>query len=225
MLSESEFTVNFVCVLPPSVLRKRVLEMARIYTRSLFVASVWLEGQSTPESSIMQSRSATLDVPAAVASGYAEVTRHAFDRLCAWLCDEACPHLRMTSDSVFVERGQRLRHGQCVRGAGPLASRCAEEHRHRVRGGQRPHGHPGMLAERIPSQCQSLHARLSGCVELLQGDATQTSSAWMRMRCDGHARVPSSTGCSTRPASWACCSSWSSPASCVCSCAVDALNE
>ena len=128
-------------------------------------------------------------VPAAVALGYAECARLSFDRLCAWLCDEACPHLRMTSDSVFVERGQRLRHGQCVRGAGPLASRCAEEHRHRVRGGQRPHGHPGMLAERIPSQCQSLHARLSGCVELLQGDATQTSSAWMRMRCDCHARV------------------------------------
>ena len=107
-------------------------------------------------------------VPAAVAPGYAECTRKAFDRLCAWLCDEAPPHLRMTSDSVFLDVGSG--YGKCVVQARLRASVRKsigiEYVAVRYLMGMK------MLTERIPSQFQSIHARLGDCVELLQGDAT-----------------------------------------------------
>ena len=107
-------------------------------------------------------------VPAAVAPGYAECTRKAFDNVCEWLCDSAPPHLRMGSDSVFLDVGSG--YGKCVVQARIRANVCKsigiEYVAVRYLMGMK------MLTECIPSQFQSMHARLGDSVELLQGDAT-----------------------------------------------------
>ena len=107
-------------------------------------------------------------VPAAVAHGYAECTRKAFDKMCEWLCEAAPPALRMGAGSVFLDVGSG--YGKCVVQARLRAdvrkSIGIEYVAVRYAMGWK------MLTECIPSQFALIHARLGGCVELLQGDAT-----------------------------------------------------
>ena len=107
-------------------------------------------------------------VPGAVSPGYAECTRKAFDKVCEWLCEEAPPDLRMDAESVFLDIGCGT--GKCVvqarLRAGVRKSIGIEYVPVRYLMGFR------MLTECIPAQFASLHTRLDGRVELLQGDAT-----------------------------------------------------
>lgn len=107
-------------------------------------------------------------IPAAVAPGYAECTRKAFDKVCQWLCETAPSELRMGADSVFLDVGSG--YGKCVVQARLRAavrkSIGIEYVAVRYLMGVR------MLTECIPAQFQSVHARLGDAVELLQGDAT-----------------------------------------------------
>jgi hypothetical protein len=109
-----------------------------------------------------------LSIPPAVATGYAECTRKAFDMICQWLCESAPDGLRMGADSVFFDIGSG--YGKCVVQA-------------RIRAGV--HRSIGiefvparyvlameMLVEHIPGRFASIRDRLGGCVELLGGDAT-----------------------------------------------------
>ena len=112
-------------------------------------------------------------VPDAVSPGYAECTRKAFDQVCEWLCETAPPHLRMDAESVFLDVG--CGYGKCVVQARLRAnvrkSIGIEYVAVRYVMGFR------MLTECIPAQFASLHARLGGCIELLQGDATDEQFA------------------------------------------------
>ena len=107
-------------------------------------------------------------IPDAVSPGYAECTRKAFDKVCEWLCESAPPDLRMNADSVFLDVG--CGYGKCVIQARLRAnvrkSIGIEYVAVRYLMGYK------MLAECVPAQFESVHARLDGCVELLQGDAT-----------------------------------------------------
>ena len=102
--------------------------------------------------------------------GYAECTRKAFDKVCEWLCEEAAPDLRMNAESVFLDVG--CGYGKCVvqarLRAGVRKSIGIEYVGVRYLTGFK------MLTECIPAQFASLHTRLDGRVELLQGDATTT---------------------------------------------------
>ena len=112
-------------------------------------------------------------VPDAVSPGYAECTLKAFDQVCEWLCEQAPTHLRMSAESVFLDVGSG--YGKCIVQARLRAnvrkSIGIEYVAVRYLMGFK------MLTECIPAQFSSLHARLGGCIELLQGDATDDQFA------------------------------------------------
>ena len=112
-------------------------------------------------------------MPDAVSPGYAECTRKAFDHVCEWLCETAPPALRMDAASVFLDVG--CGYDKCVVQARLRAnvrkSIGIEYVAVRYVMGFK------MLTECIPAQFASLHARLGGCIELLQGDATDEQFA------------------------------------------------
>ena len=108
-------------------------------------------------------------VPSAVAPGYAECTRRAFDQVCEWLCQAAPAHLRMGPDSVFLDVGSG--YGKCV-----VQARIRADVRKSIGieyVAVRYLMSVKMLTECIPAQFESIHARLGSSVELLQGDATE----------------------------------------------------
>jgi hypothetical protein len=107
-------------------------------------------------------------IPPAVTPGYAECTRKAFDNVCLWLCESAPLGLRMGADSVFLDIGSG--YGKCVIHAriraGVRRSIGIEFVAVRYEMGME------MLMECIPAQFERIHEGLGGCVELLEGDAT-----------------------------------------------------
>jgi hypothetical protein len=105
-------------------------------------------------------------IPAAVAPGYAECTRKAFDKVCQWLCESAPAALRMGPDSVFLDVG--FGYGKCV-----VQARLRADVQKSIGIEFVPVRYiesMQMLTVCIPAQLDSIHRRLDGRVEL-QGDA------------------------------------------------------